>query len=458
MQIKSKLKWGISFFLLINFSFIYAQVGIGTPHPNPSAMLEISSKNKGVLFPSIALTSITDNITVPSPANGLIVWNDGQGGLAETGFYYWNNLRWNMLSVVSVNGISGGGSPANTGWNSTGTNSGTYAGANTTLALGTNTLDDLVFKVNSNIMGRLGVYNSISFGAGASASQNGIALGTSSTAYQGISIGNNASVTANEAVALGELSKVSGFRSIALGYNANVTVNESSAIGNNATASGFQSTAVGYNAKTTANESSALGNNSLAAGFQSIALGYNAKTSSNSEMAIGYGSLTNGEHSTAIGSGASATGQNSTAIGYHASTSQYNAIVLGDNNANVGIGTSTPNVNAKIDVNGQYKLGDKGTVNKNQISFEVWPSVSINNLPSGKSATMNITIPSTLVPNSTRATIVVTPAGDFAGNSTFSISNPRMTSTSNIVINLTNISGNAESLYSSHFYVTVNEF
>jgi hypothetical protein len=33
-----------------------------------------------------------------------------------------------------------------------------------------------------------------------------------------------------------------------------------------------------------------------------------------------------------------------------------------------------------------------------------------------------------------------------------------MNSTSNITINLTNISGNAESLYSSHFYVTINEF
>ena len=454
MHKKTKIQIVFSTLLLINFNFAFAQVGIGTPNPNSSAMLEINSNNKGVLFPRIALTSTTDNVTVPSPTNGLIVWNNGQGGLTDTGFYYWNNMKWNMLSVTGTNGISG----STTGWNTTGTNSGTYAGANTALALGTNTLDDLVFKVNSNVMGRLGVYNSISFGVGANAAQNGIALGTSSSAYQGISIGNNATVTQNESISIGELSNVSGYRSVALGYNAKVTVNESSAFGNNSTASGFQSTAVGYNAKTTANESSALGNNSLAAGFQSVALGYNAKTNSNSETAIGYNSNTNGQNSTAIGSGANATGQNSTAIGYNATTSQYNAIVLGDNNANVGIGTSTPNNTAKLDVNGQYKLGDRGTVNKNQISFEVWPSVSINNMPPGKSTTMNITIPPALTPNSTRASIVVSPAGDFAGNSTFSISNPRMTSTSNITINLTNISSSAESLNSSHFYVTVNEF
>jgi hypothetical protein len=109
-------------------------------------------------------------------------------------------------------------------------------------------------------------------------------------------------------------------------------------------------------------------------------------------------------------------------------------------------------------VNGQFKFGEKGSIQKNQISFEAWPGVSINNLPPGRSATMEIAVPSGFQPGSTRAVVVVSPAGDFAGNSTFSISNPRMTSTSSIVINLTNISGSAASLYSSHLYVMINEF
>jgi hypothetical protein len=456
---KTKLQILFTALLLTNFNIILAQVGIGTPNPNASAMLEINSKNKGVLLPSIALTSITDNVTVPSPSIGLIVWNNGQGGLADTGLYYWNNLKWNMVSVGSTGvSLNGGGSNPATNWNNSATNSGNFGGSNTNLSLGTNTSDDLVFKVNSVKSGRLGTDNSVSLGSGANAGQNGIAIGISSSSYQGVSVGNEASVTANDGLALGNKSTAGAFQSNAIGYNAKTNKNESTALGNNALADGFQSTAIGYNAKTTANESSALGNNSVAAGFQSVALGYAAKTNSNSETAIGYNSTTNGQNSTAIGSGAAATGQNSTAIGYNASTSQYNAIVLGDSNANVGIGTNTPNNTAKLDVSGQYKLGDRGTVNKNQISFEVWPSVSINNLAPGKSATMNITIPPALNTGSTRATIVVTPAGDFAGNSTFSISNPRMTSTSNITINLTNISSGVESLYSSHFYVTVNEF
>ncbi len=456
MQTKSKLQTVSVFLLLINFNTITAQVGIGTTSPDPSSALHINSNSKGVLLPSIALTSVTDNVTVPSPSDGLMIWNNGLGGVANTGFYYWNNLKWNMISTGSGNTTVTTNNSHN--WNNTGTNSGNYGGSGTNLSLGTNTADDLVFKVNATKAGRFGVDNSVSLGAGANAGQNGIAIGISGSAYQGVSVGNEASVTANDGLALGNKSKAEAYQSNAIGYMARTGKNESTAIGNNAFSDAFQSTAIGYNAKTTGNESSALGNSSWAAGFQSVALGYGAKTNTNSETAVGHNSVTGGQQSTAVGSGASATGQNSTAIGHNASTSQYNAIVLGDSNANVGIGTATPNSTAKLDVNGLYKLGDRGTVNKNQISFEAWPAVSVNNLASGRSVTMDIAIPAALTPNSSRATITVTPAGDFAGNTSFSISNPRMTSTSTITINLTNMSENPESLYSSHFYVTVNEF
>lgn len=425
MQRNYKLRLSLLFLLCAVFT--YAQIGIGLPSPDSSAMLHVSAKNKGVLLPSIGLTSDTDAVTVPSPADGLIVWNNGKAGLAETGFYYWFASKWNRLSTASNTTNKGDNG---TGWNTIGENAGTYSGANTALSLGTKTMDDLIFKVNAAIAGRLGVDNSVSFGLGANAGQNGIAIGSSSSAFQGISIGSAAAVSANDGLA----------------------------IGNKSTAGAFKSTAIGYNAQTSKNESTAIGNNASAGGFQSIALGYNAKTNTNSETALGYNAVTNKENSTAVGSGANALGQFSTAIGYGATTSQANAIVLGNNNANVGIGTGAPNTSAKLDVNGQYKLGEKGSVQKNQISFEVWPGVSINNMPPGKSTTLEIAVPSGFQPGSTRAVVVVSPAGDFAGNSTFSISNPRLTSTSSIVINLTNISGSANSINSGHFYVMINEF
>lgn len=425
MQKNYKLHYII---LLLFFTcFISAQVGIGTPNPAPSAMLHINASHKGVLLPSVALASTTDNVTVPSPADGLIVWNNGTSTLIEIGFYYWFESKWNKI-------LANGGTPTKiedgNNWNLTGTNVGNYGGANTTLALGTKTYDDLIFKVNALTAGRLGVDNSVSFGTGSNAGQNGVAIGSANSAFMGIAIGSATTVSGNEALA----------------------------VGNKTTAAGFRSTAIGFHAQTSSNESVAVGNNSSADGFQSIALGYNAKTNTNSETALGYNAVTNSQNSTALGSGASALGQYSTAVGYGASTSQANAIVLGDNNANVGISTSAPNISAKLDVNGQFKLGEKGSVQKNQISFETWPGISINNLPPGKSTTIDIPVPNGYQPGSTKAVVIVSPAGDFIGNSSFSISNPRLTSASSITINLTNISGNANSLYSGHFYVMINEF
>lgn len=370
--------------LLVKFNSNYAQVGIGTTTPASCSVLDITSTNKGLLIPRITLLSTADVTTIASPAEGLLIWNNGLGGVSPAGFYFWSNSKWNQIATVSTV------LPSSGNWSTAGNNAGNYGGVATNLSFGTSTYDDLVFKVNSSNAGKLGVDGSISLG--------------------------------------------------------------------NSASSKYQATAIGYNAVADGNESAALGKNAFSGGYRSLSLGFAAQTSSNNETAVGYNSFTAGQNSMALGSGASATGQNSTAIGYNASTSQYNAIVLGDSNANVGIGTGTPNTAAKLDVNGQYKLGNKGTVQKNQVSFEVWPAVSINNLPPGKSATMDITIPPLLVLSSTRATIVVTPANDFAGNSTFSISNPRLTSTSNITINLTNMAGNAESLNSAHFYVTINEF
>lgn len=369
--------------LLFKFSFTLAQVGIGISNPNTSAMLEISSASKGLLIPRVALTSITDVTTIPSPANGLLIWNNGLGGVSTAGFYFWNNSKWNQVATTST------AAPSSGSWSTSGNNVGSYGGANTNLSLGTSAYDDLIFKVNSATVGRLGVNNSVSFGKSSNAGQDGVSIGSSSGAAQ-----------------------------------------NAAAIGDSATANGYKS----------------------------LAIGFKAETTSNGETAVGFQTKTSGQNSTALGSGAKAQAQFSTAIGYNASTSQSNAIVLGGSNANVGIGTSTPNTTAKLDVNGQYKLGINGSVQKSQISFEVWPSVTITNLPAGNTTTMNIPVPAGFTPSATRATIIVTPANDFAGNSTFSISNPRLTSTSNITINLTNIAGNAQSLNSAHFYITINEF
>lgn len=77
-------------------------VGIGTSIPDASAVLEVSSSNKGILIPRVALTGITDVTTIPSPINGLMVYNTGTGSLTYKGFVFWNGTEWRSIDNKST--------------------------------------------------------------------------------------------------------------------------------------------------------------------------------------------------------------------------------------------------------------------------------------------------------------------------------------------------------------------
>jgi len=66
-------------------------VGIGTSSPNSSAILDVQSTNKGVLFPS--LTQAQRNAIV-NPANGLLIFQTD----ATLGFYFYNGSSWVSIS------------------------------------------------------------------------------------------------------------------------------------------------------------------------------------------------------------------------------------------------------------------------------------------------------------------------------------------------------------------------
>jgi hypothetical protein len=84
-------------------SFSNAQTGIGTTTPNASAKLDVYSDNKGFLPPRVSLTSATDNTTIPSPAEGLLVYNKGSVGL-QAGYYYWNGANWATIATATSAG------------------------------------------------------------------------------------------------------------------------------------------------------------------------------------------------------------------------------------------------------------------------------------------------------------------------------------------------------------------
>ncbi|MFN8281893.1 MAG: hypothetical protein U0U67_01675 [Chitinophagales bacterium] len=84
----------IACMLIVLIKTIHAQnnVGVGTNTPDASAKIDITSSNKGLLIPRIALTGINDAVTIPSPATSLLVYNTTTAGIAPNnvtpGFYY----------------------------------------------------------------------------------------------------------------------------------------------------------------------------------------------------------------------------------------------------------------------------------------------------------------------------------------------------------------------------------
>lgn len=82
---------------------LQAQTGIGTTTPHTSAKLDVSATNKGFLPPRVTLTSNTDATTIPSPAEGLLVYNLGSVGL-QAGYYYWNNANWATIATATSAG------------------------------------------------------------------------------------------------------------------------------------------------------------------------------------------------------------------------------------------------------------------------------------------------------------------------------------------------------------------
>ncbi|MBB6371693.1 hypothetical protein [Chryseobacterium shigense] len=83
-------------------------VGIGTAVPNASAILDVNvdglavGSKKGLLGPKVALTSQTDQATIPSPVAGLLVYNLGTGGLGYVGYVFWNGTEWRTFNNGSL--------------------------------------------------------------------------------------------------------------------------------------------------------------------------------------------------------------------------------------------------------------------------------------------------------------------------------------------------------------------
>lgn len=76
--------------------------GIGG-YPHGSAILDLTSSNKGFVAPRVALTSRADASTISNPTTGLLVYNLGTDpGFTYAGYVFWNGSEWRSLDNSTV--------------------------------------------------------------------------------------------------------------------------------------------------------------------------------------------------------------------------------------------------------------------------------------------------------------------------------------------------------------------
>ena len=74
-------------------------IGIGTPTPHPSAILDITSNDKGVLFPSMTTNQM---LGIASPKNGLLIYN-----VDSNCYYYFKASVWTSMCDSDGAGLPG---------------------------------------------------------------------------------------------------------------------------------------------------------------------------------------------------------------------------------------------------------------------------------------------------------------------------------------------------------------
>ncbi|WP_207422980.1 tail fiber domain-containing protein [Desertivirga brevis] len=123
----------------------------GTP-PDASAGLDIDYTNKGLLIPRVFLTGKTDNVTIPSPKESLIVYNKATAGTVTPGYYYWTGTAWARVASADDPVAT----PSTNAWSLSGntlTGSTNFLGtiSDTDLPIKTNNFERMRIKSNGQV-------------------------------------------------------------------------------------------------------------------------------------------------------------------------------------------------------------------------------------------------------------------------------------------------------------------
>ena len=151
----------ILFSLVCQFSFGQSNVGIGTPNPDASAILDLTSTSQGLLVPRM---SGVQRLAIATPATGLVVYD-----MDSACDFFYNGTVWKNLCVSTSSGhldsvyynpngtitiVDGSGgikTTINAGWLISG-NQGTNAASN---FVGTTDAQDVVIKSKNTEVARM---------------------------------------------------------------------------------------------------------------------------------------------------------------------------------------------------------------------------------------------------------------------------------------------------------------
>ena len=94
MKIRSGLQLAVVLLLISSVTFAQQNIGIGTATPDPSAILDLSSTNKGLLLPR--LTKVQRN-AILNPKAGLTIFQTD----SAPGIYFFDGTKW-LLQLMGT--------------------------------------------------------------------------------------------------------------------------------------------------------------------------------------------------------------------------------------------------------------------------------------------------------------------------------------------------------------------
>ncbi|MBE8719459.1 hypothetical protein, partial [Sphingobacterium pedocola] len=108
-----KLASCILFLVLAVVGSVYGQVKIGdgtvpgeSTTPNPNAVLDLSSMQRGVLFPRVELTAVVNPAPLTEHVAGMMVYNTSTQNDVVPAIYYNDGAKWVFVGAVQGSNVS----------------------------------------------------------------------------------------------------------------------------------------------------------------------------------------------------------------------------------------------------------------------------------------------------------------------------------------------------------------